>query len=57
MANDTMQFEKQAVETAQQELTQAQQAFAQQMQEFQAAVDKVLRESGEYWAKRHFWLY
>lgn len=56
MANDTMQFEKQAVETAQQELAQARQAFAQQMQAFQAAADKVMRETGEYRVKRQFWL-
>lgn len=56
MANDTMQFEKQAVETAQQELAQARQAFAQQMQAFQAAADKVMRQTGEYRAKRQFWL-
>ena len=57
MANDTMQFEKQAVETAQQELAQARQAFAQQMKALQAATDKVMQETGIYRAKRRFWLY
>lgn len=56
MATETLQFEKQSVETAQQELDRAMQDFNQQIQSFRLATDKIVRQAKDYVEKRKFWL-
>lgn len=56
MATDTMQFEKQAVETAERELKEARQAFQDAINAYKAANDKLYAAASAYREKRKFWL-
>ena len=56
MATDTLQFEKQAVEMAEQELQQAQRDFNNQMGAFTTATETLIKQTVEYIRKRQFWL-
>ena len=56
MATDTMQFEKQAVETAERELKEARQAFQDVINAYKAANDKLYAAASAYREKRKFWL-
>lgn len=56
MATETLQFEKQAVQTAEQELKEARQAFQEALNAYKAATEKLYVEASEYRSKRGFWL-
>lgn len=56
MATGTLQFEKQAVETAEQELKQAEQDFTAQLKNYTTTADGLLSQLSAYLTRRRFWL-
>jgi len=56
MATETLQFEKQAVDTAQKELQQAQKDFDKQLNTYTTVANKVISQISDYISRRRFWL-
>ena len=56
MATETLHFEQQAVNTAEQELEEAVKAFESQLNTYRAKANSLLRQTTEYADKRSFWL-
>ena len=56
MATETLQFEMQAVDTAEKELQKAQKAFRDQMVTYQTAAEQYTAQVNAFISKRHFWL-
>lgn len=56
MATETLQFEKQVIQTAEQELKQARTAFQEQLDRYLMVASEELEKTGEYKSSHSFWL-